>query len=545
MKGMPVTMHTPSRLDSLALLLLFVLLAGCAANKEQSHDPFFEKWKVIAEQSLGHSPSPASNADAAVTAVEPSAATAPVPVSRALPIQPVTLKMHNSSIPVVLQALARAAGQSIMVKSGVEGQVSIHVENKPWDQLFEALLKTNGLTYVWEGDLLRVMTLKDMEHDLQIQEVRKRFQTVEPLVTHIVKIRYADARSLQAGMERLLTRGTDNNARGSVVVDEHTNSLIIQSTEKDVLNVLRMIDRLDQPRAQIKLKAHIIETTSETARNLGIQWGGVFKADSFGSQNLWLAPGGSSGSTGDDPQSGAYTPVFGSGISGQGFGVNFPTEGAMSGGVNTPGASLGLLFGTIGGNILEAQLSALERENMLNILSSPSITTLDNQTASTESGERVPFIATDEDGNIEVKFEDAVLKLEITPHIIDHENMKLKIFVQKNEVDITRTVLGNPFIIKKQTETTLITRTGETVVISGLTKQRRSDGEAGVPLLKDVPGLGRLFKSTTKRNDLEEVLIFITPHILPQWRVGEVQKTEREVEEDLAASVRAGSGATK
>jgi type IV pilus assembly protein PilQ len=173
------------------------------------------------------------------------------------------------------------------------------------------------------------------------------------------------------------------------------------------------------------------------------------------------------------------------------------------------------MFGLIGGNILDIQLSALQKDGKLNILSSPSITTMDNQKAFTENGEKVPFVTTDKDGNREVKFEDAVLRLEITPHVIDESYLSMKILVKKDEVDTSRTVDGNPFIIKKQTETQLIVQDGETIVISGLTKQRGMDSESGVPWLKDVPVLGWIFKGQGKSESMEDVLIFITPKILP------------------------------
>jgi len=159
--------------------------------------------------------------------------------------------------------------------------------------------------------------------------------------------------------------------------------------------------------------------------------------------------------------------------------------------------SLGLIFGTIGGNLLEVQLSALQNDGKLNILSSPSITTMDNQMAFTENGEKVPYVTeeTSSTGAVtrSVKFEDVVLRLEITPHVIDGRNMKMKIVVKKDEVDTSRDVSGNPFILKKKTETNLIVRDGETIVISGLTKQSNTVGDTGVPFFKDVPILGWLF----------------------------------------------------
>ena len=179
------------------------------------------------------------------------------------------------------------------------------------------------------------------------------------------------------------------------------------------------------------------------------------------------------------------------------------------------------MFGTIGGNILEVQLNALQIEGKLNILSSPSITTLDNQKAFTENGAKVPYVTQEVSSTgavtSSVKFEDVVLRLEITPHVIDGKNLKMKILVKKDEVDERENnkVQGNPRIIKKQTETSLIVRDGETIVISGLTKQVLQEGESGIPGLKDFPVLGWLFKGTSKGQSMEEVLIFITPTILP------------------------------
>jgi type IV pilus assembly protein PilQ len=180
--------------------------------------------------------------------------------------------------------------------------------------------------------------------------------------------------------------------------------------------------------------------------------------------------------------------------------------------------SLGLMFGTIGGNILELQLNALQQDGKLNILSTPSITTMDNQMAYAENGERVPYVTQQVSGGIvtnTVTFEDVVLRLEITPHVIDGQNLKMKVVVKKNEINTARNVLGNPGIFKKETSTNLIVKDGETIVISGLTKQTVQDAESGLPGLKDVPVLGWLFKSQSKSDTMEEVLIFITPTILP------------------------------
>jgi len=193
----------------------------------------------------------------------------------------------------------------------------------------------------------------------------------------------------------------------------------------------------------------------------------------------------------------------------------------------TGAGSLGLMFGTIGGNILDMQLNALQKDGKLNILSSPSITTLDNQTAFTQNGAKVPYVSVDKDGNREVKFEDVVLRLEITPHVIDGENMKMVINVKKDEVDDTRNVQGNPYIYQKETDTTLIVKNGQTIVISGLTKQTIQNADAGIPGLKNIPFLGWLFKSEGKSDAKEEVLIFITPRIMGTGMADEASVSEQ------------------
>jgi type IV pilus assembly protein PilQ len=202
--------------------------------------------------------------------------------------------------------------------------------------------------------------------------------------------------------------------------------------------------------------------------------------------------------------------------------------------------SLGLMVGKIGGNILEMQLNALQRDGKLNILSTPSITTMDNQMAYTENGERVPYVTQQVSGGIvtnTVTFEDVVLRLEITPHVIDGQNLKMKVVVKKNEINPARNVQGNPGFFKKETSTNLIVKDGETIVISGLTKQTAQEGESGLPALKDVPVLGWLVKSQSKFDNMEEVLIFITPRILPLQTTAAVSGKPAKTTEESPAQI--------
>jgi len=324
---------------------------------------------------------------------------------------------------------------------------------------------------------------------------------LEPVV---IGIDYADPTKLAETLQGFMTKDKDGKPRGSVKVDEHSNSLVISALHDDLKKMLPIIEKLDKPTPQILIKANIVETTKIVARDLGIMWGG-YESGNLGGKESLIVTGGSISPTGS--------------LGGKGLGVNFPINPTAT--ATTPMGTLGLMFGTTGGNLLEVQLQALQNETKLNILSSPSITTLDNQKAFTENGERVPYVTTQTTGvpgalpTYTTNFVDVVMRLEITPHVIDGKNLKMTIFVQKDDIDTTREdILGDPYIIKKQTQTVLIVKDGETIVISGLTKKTRSDSGNGVPWFEDIPVLGWAFKSDSKSDEKDEVLIFITPHIL-------------------------------
>jgi type IV pilus assembly protein PilQ len=429
----------------------------------------------------------------------------------------ISIDIQNADIKSVLRLLSEQGGVSIVSDDDVKGTVTLNIRNVTWEEALDIILKMKNYSKARQDNVITVMTMENLTKQKALEKSQRE---AEKLDTKVISINYASAAGLKENLQEFL-KDKDGKLRGSVRVDEHSNSLIIQALPDDITRIIPIIEKIDKPTNQIQIKANIVETTKEMARNLGIQWGGAFGRN-VGNNSLYVTPGGSHSATagnvtqGSAALDGNYNPSGGAnaGISGQGNAVNFPASGLTS----SASASLGLIFGTIGGNLLEVQLSALQKDNKLNILSSPSITTMDNQMAFTENGTKVPYITTETSGGTTtrtVKFEDVVLRLEITPHVIDGRNMKMKIVVKKDEVDSTRNVEGNPYIIKKKTETSLIVQDGETIVISGLTKQTNTTGETGIPLFKDVPILGWLFKSDTKDVGMEEVLIFITPTILP------------------------------
>ncbi len=519
--------HRKCLLTAAVGILFIIALSACADRPGTDDEQFINKWKAKVDESRPTAPRVRKKViDLPERQTEKESAPAEKKAAdrsqKRLPSHSVSLNMRNAPVDAVIRALARSAGVNVMLTSRVNGEVDVNVTGTPWDQVFESLLATNALEYEWQGDIVRVISLEDMKLDQELEKTRKaqikasqERKEVEPLLMRVIKLDYANAQLLAPTVEKLLTgaTGSDGNhdaIRGSVTVDTESNALVVHAIADDITKMITLVEQLDRPAIQVLIEANIVETTRDVARELGIQWGGLYRSTVNGN-NYWLTPGLNSSGIMDGTLDTPVNPT-------SGMAANFPADLADSG----TGMSLGFVTESLGDYILNVQLSALEDEQKLNILSSPSITTLDNQKAVIESGARIPFQTVDDDGDINTEFEEAVLKLEVTPHVINNQVLKLNIITNKDEVDFSRTVLGNPTIITTQAETNLILHDGQTTVIGGLTKQTDTDSRSGMPWLKDIPGLGYLFKSISNSTQMEDVLIFITPHIIKDKR-GEME----------------------
>lgn len=524
----------------LALLLAAALIAaGCAGKKETLDDRILE-WMERAEDAKGFTPSVLPPEEVREVYEEPVSIFDDLDVvpDRPLPDQRINLHMQNTSVDAILMLMARAADVNLVLSPGVHEikGVSFKFENVTWDNAFRGLLRSHGLTYFWEGDVLQVYSLKDIDHDINLMERLQKHQSMredkgrlDSLTTSVIRLRYLsksaddqnDGTSIAERFKPLLSTDEAGNVRGSIHYDPDVNALIVHATRNSTNRIVRLLEHLDRPRPQVHIKAHIVETTKDTARDLGIQWGGR-RAGISGGQPWMVSPGvgGPAGGVPIDPSTDIVgwppgqvlpspAPIFDTGRGTPGMAANFPANLAEGAGL-----SLGFIMGGV--NLLEAQLSALQTERKANILSSPSITTLDNLTAFTETGEKVPYISMDDAGNPKVDFEDAVLRLEITPNVIDSSQLRLSILVKKDHVDDVRSVQGNPYIIKKETQTSLVASSGETIVISGLTEELSGSRREGVPWLMNIPGIGALFRRDVQGREMSEVLIFITATILPE-----------------------------
>jgi type IV pilus assembly protein PilQ len=488
---------------------MVALLPGCSNKKDLKdiQDPFYEQWRVKAEEAKGNSPvepPPVDEEPFEIVSQDPAAREA-LEVPKPLPNRKISMKMNNIDVAVLLRALARAADQNIVLNEKVTGKININIHEAAWDEVFLSILQTHGLNYAWKGGIIRIMTAEDMDAELLSRARKRELSLVQPPLTRIVAVKFSEAEKLKSNLEQFITVDGNGKPVGSILVDEHTNSLIIQAIKGDMDRILAVVQKLDRPTPQVLIEAFIVEANKDVARELGIQWGGAYKGTS-GGKNIIVGGNQFDTGIGDLGETVAVNT---------GAVVDLP---ALAIGSFNP-STLGLIYSKVGDFLLSVQLSALQDQGKLHILSSPSITTQDNKLAFIESGQDVPYQSV-EDGEVNVEYKEAVLRLEVTPSVIDGDTLKLDIKVNKDEPDFSRTVLGNPTIITKKAQTNVIQNDGQTIVIGGLSKESASRSNSGTPFLEDIPGLGYLFKRKSSADQMEELLIFITPHILKPKAAG-------------------------
>ena len=493
-------MNRKGNITGLAAVCL-LLVCGCSQYQQvEATDPFMDKWKVKAQESKSYPPVPSQTSqDLARDPVAKPAGIKPDPEKeRPLPTKRISMTMSNVDVSVLLRALARAADVNIILNNKVTGRANINISQAPWDQVFLSILRTHNLSYAWQGDIVRIMTAEDLEEELRKEVRRRELLIAEPTVNRIVPVKFTSADKLQENMKSFLSVDKTGKPVGSILVDQHTNALIINAVPRDLNTILSVIEKLDKPTPQVHIEAFIVEATKDVARDLGIQWGGAYQL-SGGDKRGFLT-----GRDNNGLSQGIGTPVN----PGLGNVVNNALTDAAA-------TSFGFLYQNVGKALLSIQLTALQDEGKVNILSTPSITTLDNQMALIESGKDVPYQSVS-DGEVNIQYKKAVLSLKVTPHVIDNQTLKLAVVVKKDEVDFAQStrVLGNPTIITKNAETNVIQADGQTLVIGGLNKETSTDTLSGTPTLMDVPGLGWLFKRDGKSSAKEALLIFITPTIL-------------------------------
>ncbi len=235
--------------------LTLLCFAGCVDEvRNEKKDTFFDKWTTLAENSQGHSPAAKpKKIDTSTLTRRPVAATPLIgEETKKLPTSPIHLTMRQADLKAVLRAMAKSVNLNLLVKNELKGEISVDFKGVAWNEAFTGLLRTYGLSYVWEGDIVRVMTTDDLQQELTRKVQMRDIQWVEPLLEPVViNIDYADANKLAATLQNVLTKDKDGKERGSVKVDEHSNALIISAMKDDMNKILPIIEKLDKPTHQI------------------------------------------------------------------------------------------------------------------------------------------------------------------------------------------------------------------------------------------------------------------------------------------------------
>jgi type IV pilus assembly protein PilQ len=399
--------------------------------------------------------------------------------------EPIDLKVTHADVTDVLRTFAQLSGLNIVVQPGVSGTVTAEMENVPWDQALEQVLKINKLGYELEGNVMRIAPTAILREEAQEkQELQAARALAVPLRTIMKPLSYARASEIAS----LLRTGTAGllSQRGSVIVDSRTNTLIIKELPNFLDTVIAVIEQLDTPEPQVMIEARIIETTKNFDRNVGIRWSFKGLADA---------------------------------AHGNTTGLIFPNNGTLNGNVDVHGSS-GDLLGIHLGNVLnsftlDAALQAAEDEGLVHILSSPKVATLNNERASIQSGLQIP-VQTIANNTVTVQFVNATLRLDVTPQVTAEGTILMDIDISKREPLTAFLVPGATTapIATKDARTRLVVRDGGTAVIGGIYKVTNNDAQNRIPGLANIPILGNLFKNRSRSDSNEELLIFITPRVI-------------------------------
>ena len=422
-----------------------------------------------------------------------------------------SLNFQNIEVRAVLQLLADFTGMNLVTSDTVQGNLTLRLKNVPWDQALDIILKTKGLAMRQNGNVMLVAPAAEITaREKQELEALKQLVELEPLYSEIMEINFAKATDLATILESDSGSSAGGEAtgfisdRGSITVDERTNSLLIRDTANQLVQIRQLIEQLDIPVRQVLIEARIVIANNDFAKELGVKFG-VSTSNST-SSNL-LNSGAVSGSLGDITNTGTELKPSGVVDAADSFNVNLPVTTA---GAATIGLALAKLpFGTL----LQLELSALQAEGRGEIVSSPRVITSNQQTAIIEQGTEIPYQEASSSGATSVSFKEAVLKLEVTPQITPDDHIIMDLKVNKDSVNFDPR-FATPAVDTRYVETQVLVDNGETVVLGGIYESTKSDSSSRVPFFGDLPYIGFLFKTTSTVDDKSELLIFITPKII-------------------------------
>lgn len=411
-----------------------------------------------------------------------------------------SLNFQDIEVRSVLQLIADFTELNLVASDTVSGSITLRLENVPWDQALDLVLKTKGLDKRQIGNVLMVAPAEEIaERERQELETKKQLNELAPLQTEYIRIRYANAADIFAlfGSAEETTNSILSE-RGSAIVDERTNSIILTETADKIAEFQALITQIDIPIKQVMIESRIVIATSDFREEMGIKWGGIGVGEN---ESSLTGVGGTLASL--DSVDG----FFG------GTGTNDNEESlAVDLGVTNPAGSFAMSF-LASDVLLTMELSALENSGHAELVSQPKVITGDKQQATIESGQEIPYQEATSSGAAAISFKSAVLKMDVTPQITPDNNVIMDLVIDQDSIG-TETSSGVPTIDTTSLMTQVLVANGQTVVLGGIFETQLVESVTKVPLLGDIPVLGKFFKRDTFDEEKRELLIFITPRIL-------------------------------
>jgi type IV pilus secretin PilQ/predicted competence protein len=441
--------------------------------------------------------------------------------------QHVSLDFKDADIHNVLRLLAEVSKLNIVATDDVRGKVTLRLFDVPWDQALDIVLQVLSLESTQEGNVVRISTVKRLfEEREQLRKAQEAQRQVEPLHVDYIKVNYAKATKLAeiisgVGLNAVRSRtggavetGVLTN-RGSVFVDEYSNTLIVRDIQRGIDNARELVRRLDVQTPQVLIESNIVEATTNFERDLGIQWGYRYLAGPATGNPTGVNFPGTIG-------------LGGSGLNVGGNGVPFLADFPAPVDPLTGGSAFDLALGSIdGSNTLNVRLTALEKEGKAKIISRPRVVTLNNVAATIKSltilrvklpstGTVINTGAGGAAGTASTateKIETGII-LVVTPQVSADGFVLLDMFAKSSQADFTRPVDNIPTEISREANSHILVKNGQTVVLGGIYRDNSNITQTGIPFLRDIPGLRWLFQSTSRQNSREDLLVFLTPRIL-------------------------------
>ena len=431
---------------------------------------------------------------------------------------PLSLEFQDVNVRTILEVLGQHTNTNIVASDSVNGSITLRLINVPWDQALDIILKSKNLDKRVNGNVIWVAPAAELAKqeadELKAQQDKK---VLDPLRTEYIRLNYAKATDIRTLIEagRSNSGSASSNGstlltdRGTVTIDDRTNTLIVKDTAETITNIRDLIAKIDIPVKQVMIEARIVSASDAFSKELGVKWG-ILSQGAASNRNLLV---GGSAQTVNELKKYTITSNTVNGVTTSYPTYNITTPNNLNVNLGAANAAGSIAFGllSISDLLLDLELSAMQADNKGEVISSPKVLTADKQTAKIMSGTQIPYQEASASGATSTSFKDAALSLEVTPNITPEGRIGMDLTIENASAD---TSFNPPAINKDSIKTNVVVDDGQTVVLGGVFKNTLGNSVTKVPFLGDLPYIDRFFKRTSKTNNKQELLIFVTPKLV-------------------------------